>query len=54
MKSQQSDTKTTKQVRIDAGLHQLLKVKAATSSTTIKQLLEECLAEFLAVETKEK
>lgn len=49
MKSQQSDKKPTKQVRIDAGLHQLLKVKAAETSTTIKELLEEFLAELLEV-----
>ncbi|OGG24038.1 hypothetical protein A3A79_02475 [Candidatus Gottesmanbacteria bacterium RIFCSPLOWO2_01_FULL_43_11b] len=52
MQSRQSDKKTTKQVRIDASLHQLLKVKAAKSSTTIKGLLEEYLAELLAVEDK--
>lgn len=49
MKSQQSDTKTTKQVRIDAGLHKLLKIKAAESSTTIRALMEECLVELLSV-----
>lgn len=49
MKSQQSDKKTTKQVRIDAGLHKLLKIKAAEASTTVKALLEECLAELLEV-----
>ena len=45
----QIDNKSTKQVRIDAGLHQLLKVRAAKSSTTIKALLEDCLAELLEV-----
>jgi len=43
----QSDQRTTKQVRIDAGLHRLLKVKAAESSTTIRELLEGYLAELL-------
>ncbi|KKU88422.1 MAG: hypothetical protein UY16_C0007G0003 [Candidatus Gottesmanbacteria bacterium GW2011_GWA2_47_9] len=52
MKSQQSDKKTTKQVRIDTGLHKLLKVKAARSSTSIKALLEECLGDLLAVDEK--
>lgn len=52
-RSRQSDKKPTKQVRIDAGLHQLLKVKAAKSSTTIKGLLEECLAELLEVKGEE-
>lgn len=49
MKSQQSDKKTTKQVRIDEGLHQLLKIKAATEKTTIRSLLEGYLAELLSV-----
>ncbi len=52
MENRQIDKKTTKQVRIDAGLHQLLKVKAAESSTTIKAFLEEYLAELLAVDEK--
>jgi len=49
MKNPQSDKKTTMQVRIDAGLHKLLKIKAAESSTTIRALMEECLAELLSV-----
>ncbi|KKU88694.1 MAG: hypothetical protein UY16_C0003G0036 [Candidatus Gottesmanbacteria bacterium GW2011_GWA2_47_9] len=52
MKSQQSDTKTTRQVRIDAGLHQLLKIEAARRQTTIKNLVEDCLAELLEVKGK--
>jgi predicted HicB family RNase H-like nuclease len=47
----QSDRRTTKQVRIDVGLHRLLKIKAAESNTTARQLLEGCLAELLAVKT---
>lgn len=47
----QSDQRTTKQVRIDSGLHRLLKMKAAESSTTVRQLLEGCLAELLEVKT---
>ncbi|QQG41264.1 MAG: hypothetical protein HYV90_03780 [Candidatus Woesebacteria bacterium] len=43
------DTKTTKQVLIDAGLHQLLKKRAKAAKQSIKGLLEEVLAEVLAV-----
>lgn len=50
--NQQIDRKSTKQIRIDAGLHQLLKVKAARAGTSIKTLLEGYLAELLAVESK--
>ncbi len=46
------DKKLTKQVRIDAGLHQLLKSKAKSSGMSIKALIEGCLAELLAVENK--
>lgn len=47
--SRQIDKKLTKQVRIDSGLHHLLKVKAAAEKTTIKNLLEGCAAELLEV-----
>ena len=50
MKSQQSDKNLTKQIRIDTELHRLLKIKAAESSMTIKELLEGYLAELLAAE----
>ena len=50
MNKLQSDRNPTKRVRIDAGLHQLLKIRAAKSSMNIKMLLEEYLAELLAVE----
>lgn len=43
------DKKITKQVRIDSGLHQLLKIKAASEKTTIKALIEGCLADLLEV-----
>ena len=49
--SRQIDKKSTKQVRIDTGLHQLLKVKAAKSGMTIKTLLEGYLADLLAVDS---
>lgn len=54
MKNRQIDKKTTKQVRIDAGLHQLLKVTAAEASKSIKSLLEECLEELLAVDERKQ
>lgn len=47
MKSRQIDQKPTKQVRIDTGLHQLLKVHAAKTERSIKQVLEEALIEYL-------
>lgn len=52
MQNRQIDNKSTKQVRIDAGLHQLLKVIAAESSMTIKELLEDYLAEMLEVKSE--
>ena len=52
MKSKQSYKNITTQVRIDSGLHQLLKIKAAKSSTTIRALVEGCLAELLEVKSE--
>ena len=49
MENRKIEGKTTMQVVIDSGLHQLLKVKAAESSMTIKTLVEGCLAELLEV-----
>ncbi len=46
--SRQVDTKHTKQVRIDAGWHKLLKMKAAEDGTTVKALVEAGLAEVLS------
>ena len=46
----QSDNKPTTQVRIDVGLHKLLKVKAAQQETSIKALLDEILSEALGPE----
>jgi len=54
MKNLQVDQRSTKQVRIDGGLHKLLKVRAAESRTSIKGLVEECLAELLAVQPFKK
>ncbi len=45
------DSKSTKQVVIDIGLHQLLKIKAATSGMSIKTLLEGYIADILKEET---
>lgn len=50
MKKLQSDKNSTKQIRIDAGLHQLLKIKAAKSGISIKTFLEGYLADLLAVD----
>ena len=50
IKKLQSDKNYTKQIRIDKGYHTLLKIKAAKSEMSIKTLLEEYLAELLAVE----
>jgi len=48
----QSYQRETKQIRIDAGLVRLLKIKAAERGTTIKELVEGCLAEFLEVKNE--
>lgn len=47
MKSKQSYKNITKQIRIDAGLHRLLKIKASERSMSIKTLLEGYIAEGL-------
>jgi predicted HicB family RNase H-like nuclease len=48
--NRQVDKKTTMQIRIDTGLHQLLKIKAAKAGVSIKTLLEGYLANLLAPE----
>lgn len=48
MKSKLSDKKVTKQVRIDSGLHRLLKIKSAHGGKTIRELLETCLTDLLS------
>lgn len=53
MQNRQIDNKTTKQIRIDAGLHQLLKVYASKSGVTIKALLEDYLSDLLSVDKDE-
>lgn len=44
MDNRQSDTKSTKQVRIDIGWHQLLKLEATKAGITIKELLDDILS----------
>ncbi len=50
MKNRQIDQKTTKQIRIDAGLHKILKTYAAESEMSIKALLEDYLSDLLAID----
>ncbi len=52
--SRQIDKKTSKQVRIDTGLHKLLKRMAVDEGTTIKGVLQGYLAELLAVKSDTK
>ncbi len=47
MKSKQSDKNLTKQIRIDAGLHKILKVESSKAGASIKTLLEGFIAEGL-------
>ena len=48
--SKQINKNLTTLVRIDAGLHRLLKIKAAQEKTTIRTLIEGTLADLLSVE----
>lgn len=48
-KSKQINKNRTGLARIDAELIRLLKIKAANEKTTIKALIEGCLAELLEV-----
>ncbi len=52
LKSHQIDKKLTMQVRIDSGLHRLLKIKASEERTSIRTLIEGCLAELLEVKSE--
>ncbi len=49
MTKRQSDKNKTKQVRMDSGIHKLLKVEAARSGRSLKSLLEGFAAEGLGV-----
>jgi predicted HicB family RNase H-like nuclease len=46
--SRQIYNKTTKHIRIDAGVHKLVKIESAKQGKSIKELIEECLAEVLS------
>lgn len=46
MKNRQSDKNLTKQIRIDGLWHKLLKVYAAESRRSIRDLVEECLGDY--------
>jgi len=46
MKSRQNDNKNTMQIRIDKGIHKQLKIEAAKSGRSIKDVVEECIGEF--------
>jgi len=48
-----SYTKVSKQIRIDPGWHKLLKLRAIDEERTLKELLEEILAEYFALDLKE-
>ena len=49
--SRQVDKKKTMQVRIDAGVHRLLKIKAAKTRETLRGLIEGALTDVLTIET---
>jgi hypothetical protein len=48
----QSDKNSTKQIRIDTGLHKLLKKKAIDEGMTVKSVLEDYLMDLLAVDNQ--
>ena len=54
MKNRQIDRQTTKQVRIDAGVHKLLKIDAAQRGESIREVLEGLLADYLGVKNNEE
>lgn len=54
MKKLQSDNNITKQVRIDSGLHHLLKVESSKAGVSIKTLLEGYIADGLRDKTAGK
>ena len=53
MKNRQIDKMNTKQIRIDAELHHLIKIKAAKVKQSIKSLVEGILIELLEIKTDE-
>lgn len=46
----QIDKKVTKQIRVDEGYHRLLKLEAAESGVTIKEVAEDCFSVRYAVD----
>lgn len=48
MTNRQSDIKTTKQIRIDAGYHQMLKLEATKAGISIKELLDGIVSDWLS------
>ena len=44
------EDKTTKQIVIDIGLHQLVKIKAAKARRTIRELVEDLIVEDLGTD----
>jgi hypothetical protein len=52
MKNRKIDQKTTKQLVVDTGYHELLKVEAAKAHTSIKSFLEGYLGELFEVQEK--
>lgn len=50
--SQKSDKNPTKQIRIDSGLHYLLKKLAKEQGESMKSLIEDALSELLAVDNQ--
>jgi hypothetical protein len=48
-KGKQVNQRSTKPVRIDSGIHYQLKVMSAKQSTSMRDLIEGCLIELLAV-----
>ena len=54
MKSKRVNTNYTTLVRIDRSVHELLKMKAEAEETTIRALIEGCLADILEVKHYKK
>lgn len=48
MTNRQSDIKTTKQIRIDSGYHQILKLEATKAGISIKELLDGIVSDWLS------
>ena len=54
LQTRQIDKNNAKQVRVDASIHQLLKIRAAESGETLRSLIEGSLGEMLGVKNKKK